>query len=55
MGIFNEYDFGVDSQLRTLSISKVEQKLLEFYKKNFRKLVRDELNNLDELKRIEFG
>ena len=55
MGIFNEYDFGVDSQLRTLSISKVEQKLLEFYKKNFGKLVRDELNNLDELKRIEFG
>ena len=55
MGIFNEYDLGVDSQLRTLSISKVEQKLLEFYKKNFNKLVRSGLDNLDELKRAEFG
>ena len=55
MGIFNEYDFGVDSQLRTVSVSKIEQRLLEFYKKNFNKFVRDGLDDLDNLKRIELG
>ena len=55
MGIFNEYDFGVDSQLRTVSVSKIEQRLLEFYKKNFNKFVRDGLDDLDNLKKIELG
>lgn len=55
MGIFNEYNFGVDSQLRTVSVSKIEQRLLEFYKKNFNKFVRDGLDDLDNLKKIELG
>jgi hypothetical protein len=36
-------------------VSKIEQRLLEFYKKNFNKFVRDGLDDLDNLKRIELG
>ena len=53
IGIFDAYDYGVDSQLRTVAKSKLEQKQLEFYKKNFNRLVKEGLGNLDRLKKVE--
>lgn len=53
IGIFDAYDYGVDSQLRTVAKSKLEQKQLEFYKRNFNRLVKEGLGNLDRLKKVE--
>lgn len=54
LGYFENYEFDVDGQLRTVSKAKlVNIRLLEFYKKNFNRLVREGLDILDELKKSE--
>lgn len=48
---FDDYEYNVDAQLRTLSRStNISKELLEFYKANFVKLVRQGLDQLPELK-----
>jgi anaerobic magnesium-protoporphyrin IX monomethyl ester cyclase len=48
---FEEYEYDVDSQLRTVSRhTKVTRELLEFYKSNFVRLVRDHPDSLEALK-----
>jgi len=54
LGDFNNYEYNVDNQLRTVTkSSSIDKNLLNFYKKEFTKLVRDGLGKLDELKKIE--
>ena len=54
IGDFNDYEYNVDNQLRTVTKSStIDKETLNFYKKNFTKLVRNGLDNLDELKRLE--
>jgi len=54
LGDFDSYEYNVDNQLRTVTkSSKIDKDLLNFYKKNFTKLVRDGLEKLNELKKIE--
>ena len=54
IGDFNDYEYNVDNQLRTVTKSSTIDKVtLNFYKKNFTKLVREGLDNLDELKKLE--
>ena len=54
IGDFNDYEYNVDNQLRTVTKSStIDKETLNFYKKNFTKLVREGLDNLDELKRSE--
>jgi radical SAM superfamily enzyme YgiQ (UPF0313 family) len=49
---FDDYEYNVDAQLRTLSKSTgVSKELLEFYKANFVRLARDGLENLASIKR----
>ncbi len=51
---FNDYEYNVDAQLRTLSRStRVTKDTLEFYKKYFVRLVREGLEKLEELKDLE--
>ena len=51
IGDFNDYEFDVDGQLRTVTKSKkIDSKLLEFYKQNFSILTKEGLDNLEELK-----
>ena len=55
IGDFNNYEYNVDSQLRTVTkSSKIDKDLLNFYKKNFVKLVREGLDELDTLKKTSF-
>lgn len=55
IGDFNNYEYDVDSQLRTVTkSSKIDKDLLNFYKKNFVKLVREGLHELDTLKKTSF-
>ena len=52
--LFTGYEYNVDNQLRTVTKSStIDKETLNFYKKNFTKLVREGLDNLDELKRSE--
>ena len=52
IGDFNNYEYNVDNQLRTVTkSSKIDKDLLNFYKKNFVKLVREGLSELDTLKK----
>lgn len=52
---FEDYEYNVDAQLRTLSKSTcMSKEILEFYKKNFVRLVQEGLGQLDALK-SEFG
>tara|TARA_Y100000310_G_scaffold165155_1_gene164912 strand:+ start:8439 stop:9923 length:1485 start_codon:yes stop_codon:yes gene_type:complete len=54
LGDFNDYEYNVDNQLRTVTkSSSIGKDLLNFYKKNFTKFVRNGLEKLDELKKIE--
>jgi len=54
LGDFNDYEYNVDNQLRTVTkSSNIDKDLLNFYKKNFTKFVRNGLEKLDELKKIE--
>ena len=54
LGDFNNYEYNVDNQLRTVTkSSSIDKNLLNFYKKEFTKLVRDGLGKLDELKKLE--
>jgi len=54
LGDFENYEFDVDNQLRTVTKSiSINKELLNFYKKNFTKLVKEGLENLDELKKSE--
>ena len=54
LGVFENYEFDVDNQLRTVTKSiSINKELLNFYKKNFTKLVKEGLENLDELKKSE--
>jgi len=53
IGDFNDYEYNVDNQLRTVTKSStIDKELLNFYKKNFSKFVRDGLNELEHLKSI---
>ena len=50
IGYFNNYEFNVDNQLRTVTKStKVDRELLEFYKKNFNKLIHQNLDNITKI------
>ena len=50
-GDFDNYEFNVDGQIRTVAKSKlISKKILEFYKQNFVQLVKNGLDNLSELK-----
>jgi radical SAM superfamily enzyme YgiQ (UPF0313 family) len=52
---FDDYEFHVDGQLRTLSRSTlVSPELLEFYKSHFATLVKDGIDQLDAMK-LEAG
>lgn len=52
MGDFNDYEFDVDNQLRTVTKSVgLDKKILEFYKIYFSKLVQDGLEDLNVLKK----
>ena len=52
MGYFDDYEYHVDSSFRSLSKhSLVEVSTLNFYKKNFVRLVRHGMDNLEELKK----
>ena len=54
IGDFNNYESNVDNQLRTVTKSStIDKELLNFYKKNFVKFVREGLNELDALKKIQ--
>jgi radical SAM superfamily enzyme YgiQ (UPF0313 family) len=54
LGYFNNYEFNVDGQLRTVTrSSQMPRNLLEFYKKNFNVFVHSGLDNLDEMKKAE--
>jgi hypothetical protein len=54
LGYFDDYEYHVDGQLRSLSRhSRVEVRLLNFYKQHFNRLVRDGLADLDDLKAKE--
>lgn len=56
LGYFNEYEFHVDGQLRTVSKhSSVNADLLCFYKAMFNKLVKEGLDDLDNIKEIYFN
>ena len=49
---FDDYEYNVDAQLRTLSKSTgVSKELLEFYKANFVRLAREGLENLASIKK----
>lgn len=51
---FLDYEFDLDSQLRTMSRHTVmSETMLAFYKQNFVRLVRDGTASLQELKRLE--
>ena len=51
IGDFNDYEYNVDNQLRTVTKSStIDKELLNFYKKNFAKFVREGLDGLEELK-----
>ena len=53
IGDFNDYEYNVDNQLRTVTkSSKIDKELLNFYKKNFVKFVREGFGELEELKSI---
>ena len=48
---FDDYEYDVDGQLRTVARSAlVSRELLEFYKRHFVRLVREGLDDLDQLK-----
>lgn len=54
LGYFDNYEFNVDGQLRTVTrSSQMPKNLLEFYKKNFNMFVHEGLDNLAELKKAE--
>lgn len=54
MNYFNEYEYNIDGQLRTVSKSTlINKELLEFYKKYFVHLVRNGLGDLKKLKEKE--
>jgi len=54
LGYFNNYEFNVDGQLRTVTrSSQMPRNLLKFYKKNFNVFVHSGLDNLDEMKKAE--
>ena len=56
LGYFDEYEFHVDGQLRTMSRdSLVDPDLLVFYKAKFRELVEQGLDNLDQMKAEYFA
>ncbi|NBX70250.1 MAG: hypothetical protein EBR01_15025 [Proteobacteria bacterium] len=51
---FDDYEYHVDGQLRTVSnSSQVDAKTLNFYKKNFNYLVRNGTENINGLKKAE--
>ena len=51
IGDFNDYEYNVDNQLRTVTKSSmIDKELLNFYKKNFAKFVREGLGELQQLK-----
>lgn len=51
---FQDYEYNVDGQLRTVTMSTdISKDLLEFYKKHFTTLVREGLEKLEELKTAE--
>lgn len=51
---FNDYEYNVDAQLRTLSRStRVTKETLEFYKKYFVRLVREGLEHVEVFKGVE--
>ncbi|HBQ37515.1 MAG TPA: hypothetical protein DD714_00635 [Candidatus Omnitrophica bacterium] len=51
---FNDYEYNVDAQLRTLSRStRMSKETLEFYKRYFVRLVREGLEKLEAFKRLE--
>jgi len=48
---FDDYEYNIDAQLRTLSKStSLSKEMLEFYKNNFVRLAREGLSGLEELK-----
>ena len=50
-GLFEEYVYGMDSQLRSLSIEGEDHiDMLKFFKRHFEELVRGELKQLSNLK-----
>jgi radical SAM superfamily enzyme YgiQ (UPF0313 family) len=54
-GDFSSYEFNMDDQVRTVSKStKINKKLLEFYKKNFIWFVRNGTDKISDLK-LEAG
>ena len=54
IGDFNNYEYNIDNQLRTVTrSSKISKELLNFYKRNFTKLVRGGLEKLEEMKKSE--
>ena len=54
IGDFNNYEYNIDNQLRTVTrSSKIGKELLNFYKRNFTKLVRGGLEKLEEMKKSE--
>lgn len=54
IGDFDSYEFDVDNQLRTVTKSlSINKELLDFYKKNFSRLVKEGLEHLDDLKKSE--
>ncbi|WP_422374635.1 B12-binding domain-containing radical SAM protein [Roseibium sp.] len=56
LGYFDEYEFHVDGQLRTVSRDTlVDAETLCFYKARFARLVREGLSNLDQLKEEYFA
>jgi len=55
IGDFSSYEFNMDDQVRTVSKStKIDKKLLEFYKKNFVWFVRNGTDKISDLK-LEAG
>ena len=51
-GLFEEYAYGIDSQLRSCSIEGDDHiNMLEFFKRHFEELVRGGLEQLPELKK----
>ena len=52
IGDFSSYEFNMDDQVRTVSKStKIDKKLLEFYKENFVRLVKNGTDEISMLKR----
>ena len=55
MGYFDEYEFEVDGQLRTLSKdSLLDASLLQFYKEKFNYFLKNGLQDLSKIK-SEYG